>query len=326
MRNFQRRRHVIAPLSPAVRQQIATTSPPNGPLFLAADHGISQCSTARSPLNRSLYDDGRFDCFEGNAKHQWVDMDKSWCHLCDEPVGGSLGVHLGDRDHVCMGLFLLLHSQYPRAWDPRRVLDAAFREHHALFANACGPSMNQDHMHVEADQVRRSELEAILWHLTRGPNRALTHTLQGTAPLALWVSGERIFKVNLSRLVAMFLPPMGPGVHSAFAQKCWGRSNQERMYEALNIATMNRTFGVDPKTGRESRAFFMRVLIWELHTALDNRDISPVAALLVEEALRRLSFELMFLQSMYYMNRIQTVVTKLGGLPSLQDLHQLNSL
>ena len=122
------------------------------------------------------------------------------------------------------------------------------------------------------------------------------------------------------------LPPIAPGIHSTFTQKCWGRSNQERAYECLNVAAIHRFYGVEPKTTRDSRAFFMRSLIWEMHTALDNRDVTPVGRTLLEETLRRLSFELVFLQSMYYMNRVQLVVERMGGTPTLEDLHALNLL
>jgi hypothetical protein len=311
----------------SLRETVLRNMPANvAPLFRAADYGLVTSSVARTAENRSLYDDLNLDTFEGNAKYQWIDEKLGWCHLCNEAFGGTLGVHLSDRDHVCLGLFLMLHSQYPRHWGPRACLHAAFEQYSALHDNATGFALTQDHLHCSNDAVRRAELEAILWHLTRGPNKCLDYALQGLAPMGLWVSGERIFKVNLSRLVSMYLPPMAPGVHSTFCQKCWGRSNQERMYEALNVASMHRANGVEPKMVRDSRAFFMRCLICEMHTALDNRRITPTANFLLEEALRRLSFEMIFLQSMYYMNRMQHVVDRLGGAPTLEELHALNSL
>jgi len=300
----------------------------SGPLVrLAVDSGVSIASVGRSPMAQSLFDPLQLDCFDGNSKSMWVDNDAGWCHLCNEPFGTNLGVHMGDRDHGCLGLFLLLYSQYPRHSPPELVVHDAFRRGQVrLAANALGPPTSQEHLHTTSDAVRRSELEAILWHLTDGPNAALTQALKGLAPMALWVSGERIFKTNLSRMAATMLPPIAPGIHSTFTQKCWGRSNQERAYECLNVASIHRHYGVEPKTTRDSRAFFMRSLIWEMHTALDNRDVSLVARTLLEEALQRLSFELVFLQSMVYMNRIQEVVERLGGTPTYADLHALNLL
>jgi hypothetical protein len=371
-----------------------------------------------------MWDPLLLDTFEGSAKHQWVDVERGWCHLCQEPVGGSLGVHLSDRDHVCLAVFIYMYQLFPRGaiMDARDTLQHAFRRYHSLHAHATGSPMSQDHLHCVPDTVRRAELEAILLHLTGGPlgsaitgaaeavlssasavshdeaslvgddggdgggvdsqspavggadsegatilpdgtaaaaaggapvtaarssttttgstgstlgNRSsstrvkytapLTHALQGRAPLPLWVAGERIFKVNIGRLAATMLPPMAPGTQSTFTQKCWGRSNLERMYDALNIARIHKSFGVEPKTTRDSRAFFMRTLFWELHAAMESRELCDTADVLVRDALRRIAFEAMFLQSMYYMNRCQMLVVSLDY-PTLSELQLLQSV
>ena len=99
----------------------------------------------------------------------------------------------------------------------------------------------------------------------------------------------------------------------------------ERLYDALRIADIQKQFGQEPKLTRDGRSFFLRTLVWELHTAREVRDISPVTSLLIEKALYRLAYEATFLMSMYYMNRVQDLTLTLG-FPSMDALYQLNAL
>jgi hypothetical protein len=272
-----------------------------------------------------MWDPLQLDVFEGSAKHHWVDMQRGWCHLCQEPVGTNLGVHLSERDHVCLGVFMFMIAHYPRTWGTAQVVRDGLRRFPGVSGNAVAAPWCQDHLHTSSDEVRRAELHAILVELTGPPHCALQHALQSRAPMNLWVSGERMYKIVLSRLVTVMLPPMAPGVHSQFTHKCWGRSNLERMYEGLRIADIKRGFGVEPKTNKDGRAYWMRLLFWELMTALDNRPRGDATAVLLEEALRRLAFELTHHMSMYYMNRAYDVWVK-AGRPSPQRLHELGAL
>jgi hypothetical protein len=288
------------------------------------DHGLLVNSTARNTLTQSVWDGMRLDVFEGNAKQQWIDDKRGWCWLCSEPVGGNLGVHISDRDHVCLGLFAYMIAQYPRDWSFERVLQSASRP---LREHAAGIPWSQDHLHCTSDCVRRAEITGLLFQLCQHPHDVLSSSFSGKATSNVWVSGERMFKVHLSRLVTVMSPPMAPGVHTQFTHKCWGRSNLERVYDALNIADIKeKLFKVEAKTTRDARAYWMRLLFWEAMTALDNRDVSPVTEVLLEELLRRLAFELIFHMSMYYMNRATQVWQTLSKEPSVALLSQLNSL
>lgn len=326
---------------------------------------------SRTAPNRSLWENAGMplETFEGNAKDHWIDAERGWCYVCQEPVGTSAGNHIGMRDHANMCVFLYLYSLYPRHWSARDVAADALVRHPQLASTVFGfPYGGVDHLHTMCDVERRLEIEAMLLHLTKPPHHAITHTLTQPTPQALWVSGERIFKINLSRLVATMTPPMAAGVHTAFTQKCWSRTNLERMYDLLHIARIHEMHGVKPKEGKLDKAFFMRTLLWELHVARDgSRDVdamimqqnqllasgvdpdssSPVLSnnssnssaspsttqredqyvtqLLVEEVLRRLSFELIHLQTMEYMNRVQDLVRKVG-FPTWKDLGVLDAL
>ena len=296
----------------------ATTIMRGSASFAAAAHtseGQSTWEQHRLPL----------ETFEGNAKDQWIDATRGWCYLCQEPVGVSAGTHIGDRDHVNMAVFLFLFTLYPRTWSPRDILRDGLARFPGLVQHCTGVPTSQDHLHTLDDTARRAELEAQLEHLCNPPHQAISHSLFGRTPLALWVSGERNFKVNVTRLVATAVPPMSNGVHTAFTQKIWSRTNLERMYDAVNIARIKIAHGVEPKTARLDKAFFMRTMLWELMAALDCKDLDPVTELLVDDTLRKISRELMHLQSMQYMNRAQDLATKMN-FPTWGDLRELNSL
>jgi hypothetical protein len=294
-----------------------------------------------------------FPVFEGNAKDQWIDNNIGFCHLCQEPTGTSLN-HVGDRDHACMCYFLYLYSLYPRTWSTREIVLHSLNKFPPLAHHCVSTPFSVDHLHTLDDVQRRLELESLLVHLSNpnSPHQVLTNVLQGHAPISLWVAGERIFKPNVSQLVSEMLPPMAAGIQTAVTQKIWSRSGLERMYDATNIAKIQKEFGVEPKHGRLEKAFFMRTLFFELHSALDEtrgderktpqvehdffedeeEDFSlnydyfdATKRLLIQECLRRMAFELVFMQSMIYMNRIQYVSRVLKN-PTWIDLNSWDSL
>lgn len=321
---MQRQTQVRYGLQTRMAKYLLTKQPVNPfPLLCAEDHGVRTASLGRSYSNRGLYDDLRLDVFEGNTKHNWIDEQNGFCHLCQEATGLTTGIHLADREHVCLGLFLYLASLYPRTWSATEVLNNCVAQFMWLHRSSTTLMMTQDHLHTVPDAIRRGELESMLLFLSSEKSGALNYSLQGRCPLQLWTAGERIFKVNISRLVAMMLPPMAPGVHSTFCQKCWGRSNQERMYDALNVGRIHEGHNVEPKNTRDGKAFFMRSLLWELHTVQDTKKMDDVSDLMVDIFLRRVSYEMIFLQSMYYMNRVQELLKKMD-FPTLKDLHDLH--
>ena len=83
--------------------------------------GINFTPTLMSPKTAA-------ECFEGNAKIQWLDQENYWCHLCQEPFSNA-NIHIGEREHQCMSFFVYLYAMYPhreeRGWSAKQVLAEA---------------------------------------------------------------------------------------------------------------------------------------------------------------------------------------------------------
>jgi hypothetical protein len=280
-------------------------------------------SLSATPEGHSMFTELGLGIFECNNKQAWMDLKSGWCHLCQEPIGGTMGVHVGDRDHTNLQYFLNLYALYPRkGFGADQVLQGSAALYPFLHRYAT-THLSTDHIHVMDDAMRRATTEAMLMRLCEPPYSALTHSLQGKGQFAFWYSGERIWKRHVTKMVAQMFPAMSAGAMTNFTQKCWGRTNGDRMYDALNFQRIKRHYGWAPYENKEKKAFFLRQLFWELETVEARRDVPDIAKLLVDLVMRRLCFEMIFLQSMEYMNRIQSVYDLLGR-PTPQELQELN--
>lgn len=271
---------------------------------------------------QSLFHQPHRHLFTGWVKDSFVDSDSEWCYLCQEPLGVSSGTHVGERDHTNLQLFLYLNAIYPRTWNAKNLLNHMRQSMPSLHRYAT-TALTTNHLHTQDDFERRQELEALIRHLARPPHQALTAVLQGVAPLSVWYSGERMWKAAVTRACVELFPPMAAGIMTNFTQKCWSRTNEERLYDALHIASIQREFGreVDIKTSKDARAFYMRALLWELLSVVTKDNLDEVTRLLVQIALQRMCFEQIFLCSMIYMNRVHKIVEELEY-PSLATLHK----
>lgn len=384
-----------------------------------------------------LFSNNTFDVMECNNKAAWSDHRTGWCHLCREPIGGSIGMHVGDRDHTNMQVSVLLSSIYPRSWKPKDLLDdirneaqgreklssnenetsnvkskreatsgselrstlpmpkstlrsQRFRQQYFSGVYAFASSTNNhDHLHVYDDALRRAELESLLLHLIDGGTMAridstlnkwsatpanltvdvpelqpleepaassnpapvtsstdaplllndqgkpipinrnshavLTHSVtEPNGSFPFWYSGERMWKKHMIKMITMMFPPMQAGVLTNYSQKCWGRVNQERLFDALRIQELRKAMNLPlVPENKERKAFFVRAILWELVSAKMRPSVDPVTEVLIEITIKKMCFEMIFLQTMLYMNKVQDVMASLDYI-EYEDLKRLN--
>lgn len=279
---------------------------------------------------RTDYDcNTKMDTVEELGKHWFIDTKSGWCHLCEEPVGIMAAHHSGDRDHMCLHFFLILHAHMPmRSWGsahavleaaqhvgpgPGRLMEGGSLYRHVSIAHT------MEHLHTQTDAVRRAELHSLLLHLTRSPHQVITHALQGRAEVGVWYSGERMFRAELARKATQLFPPMAAGVITQFNHKCWGRTNLERTFDALNIAGILNAYGAPAPTEKDDKAYFMRSLFAVLMHAPITEGCSEVGIELARLARQRLVFEMIFMQTMQFMVKAQAAMKRLGY-PTYEDL------
>jgi hypothetical protein len=91
------------------------------------------------------------------SKRLWTFRNSSWCELCKEPVALWVNHH-GRKDHALMDLHYTQMVEFPRAWDPVRILTS--------FLDLLGVQLERYHRHyARYDLERRVEIRAMMAHL-----------------------------------------------------------------------------------------------------------------------------------------------------------------
>jgi len=286
----------------------AFSKPPTRPVarhLRLATRGVTPYSTTHVNSDHSL----QSDLFEGYNKHGWMDARRAWCHLCNEPIGTALSIHVGDRDHMNMTLMLFVAATYPRQNNPRAtVTDARLYLRRLGVVPFEGGKIGTEKFHATADLRRRQELRALLSHVMR--DGLVGDSLRGNAQPAHAASGEKMMKDEMTRHVVRAFPPMSAGQMTQLTHKCWGRTNLERLYDALHLDAL-RSPEKPVLTTKDAKGSVMRQLFFELFSALARvHEVGiecQLRSLILDEVVRRLCFELVFLQSMAYMAAVNNV-------------------
>nr|CCC92325.1 conserved hypothetical protein [Trypanosoma congolense IL3000] len=216
-------------------------------------------------------------------------------------------------------------------------------------------AVSDGQVHTQQDALRRASLQSMLVLLSSGSIEVggtarngppVLRVFHGDVSTELAHSGERLFKKDVSRVIVEWFPALSAGVSTQIAHKCWGRSNLESVFDALRLqpllnqrsseAPANKGLTVSHGVKRNElktkteKASFMRLLMWELTTRNEEVDanfsgaspLSEVDQLLLQLARRRLAFELVYLQSLKYMQCANTILQEMS-FPGLEDLMSL---
>ncbi|RNE99634.1 uncharacterized protein Tco025E_08966 [Trypanosoma conorhini] len=296
--------------------------------------------------------------FDAPNKHLFLDPGGSWCHLCREPLGVSAAGHLSDREHHNHQLFLFLAAAFPRgeygehfrpSFSPHAVFTGAARSFPRLVQTVVG-----GHVHTEQDALRRASLESMLIDLSDGESRGgrpILTAFHGAVAPELAHSGERLFKGAVSRLIVEWFPALGPGAITQIAHKCWGRSNLESVFDALRMQSLvnwrcsDAAWEASPAarniawksvlrrtlSTKTEKATFVRSLLWELTTRCEEAagcdkalPYTETEKLMLELTRRQLAFEMVFLQSMKYMQHADQLLREMS-FPSVDTLMSMGA-
>jgi hypothetical protein len=274
--------------------------------------------------------------FNAVTKANWLDTTKGYCTLCQEPVT-NFGTHTGYWDHVCLHLFFRLCVRYPRNWSAEQILLSSLHQ----FPSVADYLTDVQFLGLKQfgdDRTRVAELRSLLMVLEAEPFGVLKHSPRGTLGIGMNNNGERYFREDVGRLCTALLPPMSAMNVTRFQQKCWGRQNLEEVFDLMDLNTWLISLGLEPKKEKNEKGELLRNVFSELHDGLwrlrFRHTASPsslmvetddefgaegvagslvqreVAVVLMDAALKRLAFELVYRKSLHYMTRVQEVIQR----------------
>ncbi len=152
-----------------------------------------------------------------------------------------------------------------------------------------------------------------------------------------------MFRSNVAEYVTTLLPPLSEQSHTRACQKAWGRKNLALLYEVCNLGGMVQDLHKLPvRREKNSRGALLRQLFAEIHLrrflfdcedagvgfavmtdgTRVNANTAPVACVLLDIAAALLTYEMVYLMTMQYMQRVWPVV-EARSYPSSAVLDQL---
>ena len=125
------------------------------------------------------------------SKRFWVFRNAAWCELCKEPVALWVNHH-GRKDHALMDVHYTQLVEFPRTWDPQRIL--------CSFIDLLGVPLERYHRkYSKYDFERRCEVRSMMTHLgvwtIRAPSYCigifLAHSC-GSIPMAAFRTSQTL--------------------------------------------------------------------------------------------------------------------------------------
>jgi hypothetical protein len=217
------------------------------------------------------------------SKKVWLDKTRWHCVLCGEPI--SKLSHLGWWDHVNRHHWIALTAAYQRSWNAKQVLLTAER----IIPLPRRSSILQSDSVSVFEATRVAQIKALIWHLLA--HRQLSAFSDSLTRTSMAVEGERCFRAVVSSTCLRSMPPMSSECMTRFQQKCWGRKNLERLYDALELGRLLEEYSqCKPEESKDGKGEVMRALLYELFTLRQSGDV--LVSLVAELTLQRSAQEL----------------------------------
>ena len=105
---------------------------------------------------------------------------------------------------------------------------------------------------------------------------------------------------------------MAAEIQTQVSHRAYGRTNLEVLYSTLRIPDIQHIFGSRIRRTRDEKAELMRLIFVELHLAFMRPEVDEVSRELVSWCLAAIAFEMLYLQSLVYINKVQPIVEQFG--------------